>query len=366
MKLAKPASALLLALTIPAFAADHVRDTHASLIDVPARRDFLSAHATDPQFAAAIKALGSCKATPAVPAPQGPMQIPHHYMHGSNGPTNPGEKEATITYGEFESRITHGMNRWLATGDESEAQCALAQLDSWAQATALTNYDARAWSQSWFQAEWTLCAAGVTESILFQDKSLDPVVQARVVKWLDKATRQLIDAETPNGSKNNHHYWRALAAISVGVTANDDKLFRFALDAYKGAIDGMDPSGAFPLEMARHENAIHYQSFALAPLVEIAEYAERQGVDLYAYANHGHTLKDAIVFLGRAIADPTLVRPFTSDEQRTGFGAGDFEPFVFYIQRFGPAGLPDNILHGINPKASYNHLGGNTFLLAAR
>ena len=72
----------------------------------------------------------------------------------------------------------------------------------------------------------------------------------------------------------------------------------------------IDPVGAFPREMARHENAIHYQGFALASLVLIAEFASRQDFDLYAYNSHHRTLRDAILFYGRAVADPTLVTPY--------------------------------------------------------
>ena len=87
--------------------------------------------------------------------------------------------------------------------------------------------------------------------------------------------------------------------------------------------------------MARHENAIHYQAFALQPLIMIAEFAERQNVDLYAYTDHGRTIRNAVTFLGQAIADPGVVKQYTNDEQKTNFSAGDIAELEFYLARFG-------------------------------
>ena len=118
--------------------------------------------------------------------------------------------------------------------------------------------------------------------------------------------------------------------------------------------------------MQRDENALHYQGFTLQPLCIIAELAQRQGVNLYAYTSHGRSLRDAIAFFGRAVADPSVIKPYTPEEQRTTFGPSDFAPFVFYLARFGSTGLPPNIPTGISPDARTNRIGGNLFLFAGR
>jgi poly(beta-D-mannuronate) lyase len=43
------------------------------------------------------------------------MNVPSHYLSGSNGPINPAEAAATRVYGMFESRITAGMKQYLAS-----------------------------------------------------------------------------------------------------------------------------------------------------------------------------------------------------------------------------------------------------------
>jgi poly(beta-D-mannuronate) lyase len=117
---------------------------------------------------------------PFVPAPVA-MRIPPHYLSGSNGPTNPAEASATRIYSAFESRITAGMNQYLATGSHAESACALAQLDAWAQAHALLDYDRQESPQAWYQVEWTLSAAGITDSVLV-NREMPCEEQARLLE----------------------------------------------------------------------------------------------------------------------------------------------------------------------------------------
>jgi poly(beta-D-mannuronate) lyase len=353
-----------LTLTLPANA-QQLTVPHASFLDVPARQTYLQS-TTNPLLRDTIKHLSSCTSTSLIPAPTGRINIPHHYLNGSHGATNPAEHAATRVYEAFEKRITDGMNKYVATGSEPEAACALAQLDAWAQANALINYDPKESSQAWYQVEWTLSAAGVTDSVLITDTTLDPAQQARVTAWLDTAARRLISFEKPGEPGNNHHYWRALAATSIGVAAFDEPLFRFGLNTFKQAVGQIDANGAFPLEMERHERAIHYQSFALQPLILIAEFAARQKIDLYAYTANGHTLHNAIDFLSRAIDNPSLVKTYTSDSQIMDFGSGDYSPFAFVLARFGPEGLSPTMLNALKHSTDATRIGGNTTILATK
>jgi poly(beta-D-mannuronate) lyase len=353
--------ALFLALAAPLAHPQHL-DPRASFLDVPARQSTL-ASTTNPLLLAAIHSLHSCVATPVIPAPPTPMDIPHHYLSGSSGPINPAEAIATRPYTDFEHRITDGMNQYLATGSHTEAQCALAQIDTWAQAHALLNYPPR--SQSWYQVEWTLGSAAITTSVLVNDPTLDPTQLHRVITWLDAVSRKDLTFERPE-DMNNHHYWRALAATATGVVASDDTLFHYGITAYKDAIAEIDPAGAFPREMARHENAIHYQGFALTPLILIAEFASRQNIDLYVYQSHNRSIRDAIVFYDRAVADPTLVKPYTSDPQKLDFHANDFAAFNFYAARFTTDGLPPSIVTALQHPTTESRIGGNTTILVAK
>lgn len=364
MNLRSASLALTLAATASLFAsAQHVMSATASIVDVAGRQRTL-ANTTDPLLRSAIKSLPSCVESAAIPAPSGPMEIPHHYLSGSHGPVNPAEAPATAPYNQFEKRITAGMNRFLANRSHAEAACAEAQLDAWAQSNALLNYDPKDFSQSWYQVEWTLSSAAITQSVLLNDSALNPAQTARINRWLNAVAHKLISFEKPGEAGNNHHYWRALAAAAAGVVSGDDALFTFGVQTYKQAINQLDPSGAFPLEMARHERALHYQAFALQPLIVLAQLAGRQQVELFGFTAHGRSLRDAIVFFGRAVDDPALVTPYTTEPQLRDFAAGDFAPFVIYAARFPHQPLPASLSNAMQHPLAATRIGGSTTLLA--
>lgn len=349
---------LLLAATA---AAQNVSNPKASYIDVAARHAELT-HTQDPRTKLAISELKSCVKLPFVAPPQGRMVIPHHYLSGSHGPTNLAEAAATRVYYAFEGRITAGMNQWLVTRSKDEARCAQDQIDAWAQAATLLDYDPKESSQAWFQVEWTLSSTATTESVLVNEPSLDQAKLTRDIQWMNKVAHRTVDFDKQRHETNNHHYWRALAAVATGVVSNDNHLFNWGVDVYKRGIDELDQRGALPQEMARHERAIHYQSFALQPLTPLASFAERQHVPLYSYKSPtGKSIRDAVNFLGAAIADPQIIKAYTPDEQMTDFGAGDFFAFAeFYAHDTYPTDLPASIAKGLEKPTFATRIGGST------
>jgi len=167
--------------------------------------------------------------------------------------------------------------------------------------------------------------------------------------------------------ENNHAYWRALCATSVGILTSDDKLYRRGLAQYFRAIGQINPDGSFPLEMARHENALHYQSFALAPLVMIAELAARQGpepeIDLYSLRVNGHSISDAVDFLVRASADPTLIKKYASEPQTFSLFSNEKPPAWTEFWAARHPGKPWTDI--ITAPLVDSTIGGNTTIYAA-
>lgn len=338
-----------------------VSDAKASYIDVAQRHAALAGN-DDPRTAKAITSLGLCTKLPVVQAPTGRMNIPHHYLSGSHGPTDPAEAVATRVYNAYERRVTAGMNQWLVTFSKDEAQCAQQQIDMWAQAGALLDYDPKESSQAWYQVEWTLSATAVSESVLMNESSLDPSVVKRDIAWMNKVAHRTMDFDKAGKQTNNHHYWRGLAAVATGVISSDNGLFDWGVSVYKQGIDEIDQRGALPQEMARHERAIHYQSFALQPLVPLAEFAERQHVPLYEYRSRsGHTIHDAVNFLGAALADPEVVKAYTTDSQMLDDKGADFFSFAeFYSHHSKPGDIPASIRTGLEKPTAATRIGGNT------
>jgi poly(beta-D-mannuronate) lyase len=341
--------------------AEHVSNPKASYIDVAARHSEL-AHNKDPRIAEAIASLRSCVDLPMVPPPTGRMIIPPHYLSGGHGPINPAETPATRPYNDFEHRVTAGMNQWLVTSSKDEAQCAQRQIDTWAQAGTLLDYDPKESSQAWFQVEWTLSSVAISESVLLNESSLDPAQVKRDIQWMNKVAHRTVDSDKAGKQTNNHHYWRGLAAVATGVISSDDDLFNWGIGVYKQGIDELDQRGALPQEMARHERAIHYQSFALQPLTPLASFAERQHVSLYQYRSPtGRTVHDAVNFLSEALADPGIIKAYTPDTQLVDDKGTDFFAFAeFYSHYAGPRPLPAAVLQGLERPTFATRIGGST------
>ena len=344
--------------------AQKVSNPKASYIDVQQRHAQL-ASTTDPRTKSAIASLNSCTALPVIQPPTGRMIIPPHYISGGHGPVNPAEAPATRPYNNFEHRVTAGMNQWLVTSSKEEAQCAQQQIDLWAQAGTLLDYDSKESSQAWFQVEWTLSSIAISESVLLNEPSLDQAVVKRDIQWMNKVAHRTVDFDKAGKQTNNHHYWRGLAAVSTGVISSDNDLFSWGVSVFKQGIDELDQRGALPQEMARHERAIHYQSFALQPLIPLAEFAERQHVPLYAYKSPtGHTVKEAVNFLGAALANPDIIKNYTPDTQMIDEKGGDFFSFAeFYSHHVSPADIPATILDGLKKPTFATRIGGSTTVI---
>jgi len=337
-----------------------VSNPTASYIDIAARHQQLT-HAPDPRTAKAIHTLASCTKLEPVAPPTGRMIIPPHYLGGGHGPVNPAEALVTRTYNAYEHRVTAGMNQWLVTSSKDEAQCAQRQIDLWAQAGTLLDYDPKESSQAWFQVEWTLSATAISESVLLNEPSLDPAIVKRDIQWMNRVAHRTVEFDKAGKQTNNHHYWRGLAAVATGVISSDNDLFDWGIAVYKQAVNELDPRGAFPQEMARHERAIHYQSFALQPLIPLAEFAERQNLPLYHYRSPtGRTIFDAVNFFAAAVADPSIVKPYTPDSQLLEEPGGDFFAFAeFYSHHVPPAQIPPSILKGLAQPTFATRIGGS-------
>ncbi|HUB17102.1 MAG TPA: alginate lyase family protein [Acidobacteriaceae bacterium] len=337
----------------------------ASFLDVAARRAAL-ATATNPRVLLALKSGHGCTNAEQPDPPVGRMVIPHHYLSGSNGPINPEEARATVPYQKLEEAVTDGAGRYVVTGDSAEAACVASLLMRWAAARALLHYSYRESSQAWYQVEWTLSSVSLGWSVVESDPAISADQRREILQWMHDVTEYMFEQDPHPDEperENNHAYWRALCAASVGIMTDDNKLYRRALEQYVRAIGQMNSDGSLPLEMKRHENALHYQSFALTPLVMIAELAARQGVDLYSVRVNGHTIADAVDFLVRASANPDLMKRYASEEQTFSLFSGKKPPaWLEYWAARHPGKPWDSLL---TQPLSDSTIGGNATLYAA-
>ena len=287
-----------------------VRDPNASFLDVTARHQALQ-NAQTPRLREALSTLKGCIGMQFPSPPPSGEDIPSRYKSGSHGELNPKEHALSEPYYKIQNVAAWGADKYLATGDTNEAVCVIQALLPWAKSKALLHYNAKGDMVVWFQSTWTVASLSLSVSIIRSEPRLNTADRDRVIAWLREAAwKSVNETREPNSATNfnNHFFWRGLAATAAGVISSDDKLFTLGLRTYATAIGEIDDQGAFPQEMTRHELALHYQAFAIEPLVMIAELAYRQGIDIYDLNERGRHLNDAVGFLARSLADPSIVK----------------------------------------------------------
>ncbi len=296
-----------------------VRDANASFLDVAARRQVLQ-NTQNPLLRDALANLKGCVGTPFPAPPPHGQDIPSRYKSGSHGELNPLEHQLSEPYYKIQEIAAQGADKYLATGDPAEANCVIQALLLWVQdKAALLDYNAKDDMVVWFQSTWTVASLSLSVSIIRSEPRLNAADRDHVIAWLHSAAQKAVsESRGPNSgtSTNNHFFWRGLAATAAGVISGDNKLFAQGVRTYATAIGEMDDQGAFPDEMERHELAMHYQAFAIEPLVMIAELAYRQGLNIYPLEERGHRLSDAVGFLRRALADPSIIKRYTPEAQQ--------------------------------------------------
>ncbi|MDO8531921.1 MAG: alginate lyase family protein [Dehalococcoidia bacterium] len=292
-----------------------IRDPNASFFDVRARREYLRT-TTDPRLLKSIPAARDCARLGRPEPPKGRMIIPPFYVSGGHGPANPAYAPAMQPYHAFEDRLSLLATLYARFGEESYVRCMVDTLRDWARANTLLDYDPAESSQAWYTVEWTASTAALSYSVIRADPAVAPADREIIEGWLGRVARRQIGF--PGGRSaccNNHAWWRALEATSVGLVSNDVELFRWGMAKYYDALSRMADDGSWPEEMARYERALHYQNFSIAPLAMVAELADRQGVNLYDAKVNGRDIHRAVAFLLRALDDPAVVKAYASEEQ---------------------------------------------------
>jgi poly(beta-D-mannuronate) lyase len=317
--------------------AQTVRDSNASFLDVPGRREELK-EVGNPRLKAAIAALRPCPGQ--TPAPPRGRNVAAH-----------------APYEAMERAVATAATRYVATGDLAEAQCVLEILSAWASAGALLDYSRQESLQTWFNVQWAAASAALALSVARPTGALDEAKLQATTDWLVRVAEhhlsQLPDKPKPTESwvLNHHAYWRGLLAASVGIVARNGELFRLGVRTFRAAIAALDDKGTWPLEQLADGKTLQAHELALQPLILIAELAARQEVDLYAVQEGGRSIHDAVRFL---IDSPRTRETFKP-------GGGELAWIEFYARRF-----PESPAKDLLAAAAFNRwLGGGATVYAA-
>ncbi|MGE0118021.1 MAG: alginate lyase family protein [Dongiaceae bacterium] len=322
-------------------------DPNASYFDVTARRAFLKAHADAPAFQPLTTPFDKTCGHPPLPASiEEPVSVPYLYL--SDGKINPEWSKRARPFHELRKTAIAMAKSYAVTGHSEAARCLADYLARLAATQALTRVDFST-QQGWYTAVWTAADIALAYSIVRGDPSIEADERQEIEQWLDDVVRRQIAVPGRPGIGGdccqNHLYWRGLQATVAGIVAQDSYLFDWGIAAYRRALEDMNPDGSLPGEMGRGARALHYQSFAIWPLVMTAELAARQGYDLYGMRIGDKSLHMAVDFLLRALADRSVLAPHTKETQNLAFA--DYLPWAeIYQRRFPRPDLKRYIGHG--------------------
>jgi poly(beta-D-mannuronate) lyase len=256
--------------------------------------------------------------------------------------------------------VALAADAYLYKGSRPAATCVYSLLDAAAKADA---WDGKMPGfQGVYVQNWLLSAVAMSYLKVRESGAGTPQQETSIQMWFGKLAmrvRNFFDEEVRrNGPEreNNHLYWAGLAAAAAGIAENNADDFHWGMVAYQMGVELIQPDGALAAEMDRGQMALHYNLYALAPLVMLAELGEANGLDLYAEENGAiHRL---VNFCLAGLEDPTILEKRTGVKQIVSlpYAGGDIGWAVPYVRRFPNAKLSDLVAKA--PWVRYATWGG--------
>jgi poly(beta-D-mannuronate) lyase len=210
-------------------------------------------------------------------------------------------------------------NRFVLSGgaDTKSAYCAGQGLALWAKGNALTiaTTDVANFNRATFLGAVSSAYIQIKQSK--QISSSDNTVIRNWLKRLSSETRSFYQKKRDSLSvkPNNIQFWAALGVANASVALNDRSGFKWAMTGFELGVCTITPEGAIPREVDRKSLALHYHTFALQPLVSLAELAERNGYDGYAACDG--KLQTAVDFTLQQIDNPSALAALANAKQKS-------------------------------------------------
>jgi poly(beta-D-mannuronate) lyase len=199
--------------------------------------------------------------------------------------------------------VTQMVDKAALQRDVDAGGCAISWLQTWAAGNAL---EGNMNDQGSLEHVWI--TAGLALAYLkLRDTGLVTVDAGKPIEtWLATSSDSIepqFDAARSHLGPTNLQDWAGLAIAAVGVAVNDPARFGWGMQRFREGTRQVTKDGSLPLEMRRGQRALHYHTFALDPLVMLAEIGEANGLPLYD-ENHGALRRLAERTLA-GILDPT-------------------------------------------------------------
>ena len=301
---------------------------------------------------------------PAAPPFATTIEIGSYYIDAKASVIDPQKFEAFQKASESSTHLSQyvaaAADAYLYKGSRPAAACVYALLE--------TAAGADAWAgkmpgfQGVYMQNWLLSAVAMSYLKVRESGAGKPQQDAAIQKWFDHlAVRvgEYFDAEVKrlgSDGENNHLYWAGLAVAAAGIADHDQEAFDWGMAAYRIGVDAIQQDGSLKAEMNRGQMALHYNLYALASLIMLAELGEVNGIDLYAYDKGAiHRL---VNFCIAGLEDPTVIEKRTGVKQLVSlpYAGGDVGWAVPYVRRFPNPKLSDLIAKA--PWVRYTTWGG--------
>jgi poly(beta-D-mannuronate) lyase len=262
---------------------------------------------------------------------------------------------------DFSRAVVKAADAYQTTGSRTAAQCTASMLLNAAKQRVLTGkMDGHQayYVQGWNLGSWAVAYLKIRGSGIVPSGDAEEI--ARWLKKLAGDNRRYYEEKRrhhgPSDAHNNHLYWAGFAIAAAGIANNDQKLFDWAMDAYKEGVHDIGEDGTLPMEMDRGQMALHYHLYALAPLILLAEFGEANGLDLYA--ERDGAIKRLLSRSVSGLEDPTFFQQRTGAAQVTtpeieAWEIGWAQP---YTRRFPDPKLKELMARA--PRLNYTTWGG--------
>lgn len=309
----------------------------------------------------------SLRPCPTPPPPLTTLMSEPFYTDGAFSVPDPArlaaDTEASRPLRDWLDAIQRPTERWVALRDAAQADCALRQLDAWADGRALLGAFNR---QGGYHRKWALAGAAIAYLALRDAPAATPERQARIGAWMAEVARPVAafyDRPPPRNAGgasevlNNHVAWAGLAVAAAGVAAGDRALLRRGMEFGETFLAQVTPDGAHPQELLRGRMALHYHLFALQAAAALARIGEAAGeplspagraaLDRFARFTHAASLDPARIaaLAGAEQARLSGDRPWLADGHGIEVWGGDaairpsLQPFRPYRARWLGGGV---------------------------
>ena len=177
--------------------------------------------------------------------------------------------------------VTQMVDKAALGRDADAGGCAISWLQTWAAGNALegTMNEQGSYEHMWITAGLALAYLKLRDTGLVTVDAGKPIEA-----WLGTSSDSIeptFDAARAKRGPTNLQDWAGLAIAAVGVALNDPTRFEWGIERFREGTRQVTKDGFLPLELRRGQRALHYHTFALDPLVMLAEIGEANGLPLY-------------------------------------------------------------------------------------